>query len=75
MNESRLMTVKATAKYLGVPVKTAYALVDHPGFPSIRVSPHRILVSRLALDQWLSTGGLLSADQGKVIVFPKTKEV
>lgn len=55
---ANLMTVKATAQYLGIPVKTAYALVDYPGFPSIRVSPHRILISRPALDQWLITGGM-----------------
>ena len=75
MNESRLMTVKAVAKYLGIPVKTTYALLDHTGFPSIRVSPHRILISRMALDEWLFTGGLIPADQGKVVLFPQNKEV
>lgn len=55
---ANLMTVKATAQYLGISVKTTYALLDYAGFPSIRVSPHRILISRPALDQWLVSGGM-----------------
>ena len=59
------MTVKEVATYLGIPVNTTYALLDHTGLRVIRVSPCRILISRVVLDEWLSLGGYIPADQDK----------
>lgn len=46
-------SVAETAQILGISRKTAYALAKTDGFPSLQISPGRIVVSRPGLEKWL----------------------
>ena len=46
-------SVAETAQILKVSKKTAYELTKTEGFPSIRISPGRIVVSCAGLERWI----------------------
>lgn len=62
-NSSRLLptpetyTVAEAAHILGIPARTAYALIDSGNIPSLRIS-NRILVLRVVVRALLDAGAL-----------------
>lgn len=58
MNDKRFLTVAEMANLLGIGLNNAYALIRLPGFPAVRVSPKRIVISAQGLDEWVKRGGV-----------------
>lgn len=52
LEERLVLSVKETAKLMGISVPVAYDLVHSPGFPSFTVGG-RILVNKKRLQNWL----------------------
>lgn len=53
-NKPLVLTVRQTAALLGLSVRSTYELCHRPDFPSIRIMPNRIGVSRVALVEWVA---------------------
>ncbi len=51
--ESAVYNVPQAAQIMGVSTRTMYTLARQKGFPSIRISPNRIVVSRAGLEKWM----------------------
>lgn len=54
MTESKTMSVDQMAKCLNISRQSAYALCKRDGFPSVRVTPRRIVIPCDLLDNWLA---------------------
>ena len=52
--EPLLLRIPAAAEILGIPRNVCYELVAQGRLPSVRVSPRRIYVPRLALENWIA---------------------
>lgn len=54
MEKNKLVyTVKEMASLLGIALPQAYDLCRKTDFPSVRISPRRIVIPVAALDAWL----------------------
>lgn len=51
--EPAVYTVAEVAALLNINLPLTYELVKTPGFPSIRVSPRRIIIPKNAFHRWL----------------------
>ena len=51
--ECSMFTVKEAAKYLGIGLNNAYALIKVDGFPHVRIG-HSIRIPKIALDNWIA---------------------
>lgn len=47
------LSIAQTAEMLGVSLRTAYTLAKRADFPSFRLSPNHIVVSRAGLAKWI----------------------
>lgn len=54
MSEKLVYTVREVSQLLGMSLPNVYALCETKDFPSIRVSPRRIVISKNGLEQWLA---------------------
>lgn len=52
--ESKYMSVMEMAEYLNVGRTLAYRLAKTPGFPSVRLSKAKYVISREGLEKWLA---------------------
>jgi excisionase family DNA binding protein len=50
-----IINCAATARLLGLPIGTIYAMVSRKKIPHIRIGPRLVRFSRKALDEWLAT--------------------
>jgi predicted DNA-binding transcriptional regulator AlpA len=48
---------KELAEYLGINVGRAYELMRSANFPSIRISPRRLIVPIAGLERWMEAQG------------------
>nr|WP_084146984.1 helix-turn-helix domain-containing protein [Paenibacillus wynnii] len=55
--QRQTITVKEAAELLGVSQTTVYAMVRQGQIPAVRVRS-RIFFTRLALEEWLRSGGV-----------------
>lgn len=53
MSDKLTYTVKEVSQLLGMSLPNVYALCETKDFPSIRVSPRRIVIPKDALQNWL----------------------
>lgn len=53
MSEKLTYTVREVSQLLGMSLPNVYALCETKDFPSIRVSPRRIVIPKNGLEQWL----------------------
>ena len=54
-----LLKVTDAARLLGIPRNVCYELVAEGRLPSVRVSPRRIYVPRIALENWIASEATL----------------
>lgn len=54
VNERLVLTVPEAATALGLSVRSTYTLCKRADFPTIRLTPNRIGVSRAGLEQWVA---------------------
>lgn len=55
-NEERLvLTVPEAAATLGLSVRSTYTLCKRADFPTVHLTPNRIGVSRIGLEQWIAS--------------------
>lgn len=52
-NDRLVLTVPEAANALGLSVRSTYSLCKRADFPTIRLTPNRIGVSRAGLEQWV----------------------
>jgi excisionase family DNA binding protein len=57
-----MLTYIETARLLGLPVGTVYALVHQRRIPHVRLGPRLVRFDREELDQWLSTHRIAPKD-------------
>lgn len=55
LSQKLTLSVPETALVLGVSTKVAYELVRRADFPSFKISPGRVVVSKAALEEWILT--------------------
>lgn len=53
-NERLVLTVPEAANALGLSVRSTYTLCKRADFPTVRLTPNRIGVSRVGLEQWVA---------------------
>lgn len=53
-NERLVLTVPEAATALGLSVRSTYTLCKRADFPTIRLTPNRIGISRAGLEQWVA---------------------
>ena len=53
MIDRKTITANELAQYLGVGRNRAYELIHTAGFPAVKISPRRIIIPLVALDEWL----------------------
>lgn len=58
-NERLVLTVPEAANALGLSVRSTYTLCKRADFPTIRLTPNRIGVSRVGLEQWVANQAAL----------------
>lgn len=51
--ERMVLTVPEAAAVLGLSTRSTYTLCRRADFPAIRLTPNRIGVSRIGLEQWI----------------------
>lgn len=51
--ERMVYSIPQVAAALGISTRSAYELARRRDFPAIRLTPHRIVVSRLGLEEWI----------------------
>lgn len=54
VNERLVLTVPEAATALGLSVRSTYTLCKRADFPTIRLTPNRIGISRAGLEQWVA---------------------
>jgi len=64
MSEKLTLTIKETAALLGVDHKLLYRQAKEGNFPAVRLG-RRLIVGRLALDQWLGAKTQESSDRAE----------
>lgn len=52
-NKPLVLTVRQTAALLELSIRSTYELCKRPDFPSLKLTPNRIGVSRVALENWI----------------------
>ena len=52
--DSTFITLAQLSKELNISKSTAYALTKRPDFPTLDISPKRILIPREELEKWLT---------------------
>ena len=58
-HERLVLTVPEAATALGLSVRSTYTLCKRADFPTVRLTPNRIGVSRAGLEQWVANQAAL----------------
>ena len=53
MENSEMISVKATAQILNVPILRVYNLINREGLPAVKLGAKTIRIPRAGLEQWL----------------------
>ncbi|MDE7170273.1 MAG: helix-turn-helix domain-containing protein [Oscillospiraceae bacterium] len=53
-NSPLVLTVRQTAALLKLSIRSTYELCKRPDFPSLKLTPNRIGVSRNGLENWIA---------------------
>ena len=61
MNEKIVVSVSELASMLQISKPTAYQLLTREGFPSVRISPRRIVIPVDALMTWLNENAVVTS--------------
>lgn len=49
-----IISIHQTAVLLGISTRSAYTLCHRKDFPALQLTPHRIGVSRVGLENWIA---------------------
>lgn len=61
MEEKIVVSVSELASMLQISKPTAYQLLNREGFPSVRISPRRIVIPVDALMTWLNENAVVTS--------------
>lgn len=52
-SKSLVYSIPEAAQLMGVSTRTMYTLAHKKGFPCIKLTPNRVVISRAGLEEWI----------------------